>query len=50
MISYLEMFLGDRFGVSRKGGTRAGRWMQPKSANNMAMFGLGHENTIVGAG
>jgi len=40
MMSYPARTLGDRFCVSRKGGTGGGGWMHLKGANSMAMSGL----------
>jgi len=47
MMSYQAMPLGDRFCVSRKGGTGGGGWVHPNSANSMAVSGLGHEKPLV---
>ena len=44
MVSYLAMSLGDRFCMSRKGGTGRDGWVNPKGANSMAVSGLGHES------
>ena len=50
MMSLLSMSFGDRFSVSRKGGTWGGGWVHPKAANSMAVSGLSFENTLVGTG
>ena len=50
MMSYLAMSLGDRFCVSRKGGTGGGGWVHPKGANSMAISGFACEKPLVGAG
>ena len=42
------MFLGDRFYVSRKGGTGGGGWVHPKGANSMAASGLQSRKVLVG--
>jgi len=43
------MSLGDRFCVSRKGGTGGDGWVDPKGANSMAIFGLAHEKPLIEA-
>jgi len=50
MMSYLAMSLGDRFHMSRKGGTGGGGWVHPKGANSMTMSELACEKPLVGAG
>jgi len=42
------MSFGDRFYISRKGGTGGIGWVHPTSANIMAVSGLSFENTLVG--
>ena len=44
MMSYPAMSLGDRFCMSRKGGTGEGGWMQ--GANSMGVSGLGCERPL----
>jgi len=50
MMSYPAKSLGDRFWVSRKGGTGGDEWVHPKGANSMAVYGLGHKKPLVGPG
>jgi len=40
MMSHPAMSLGDRFCMSRKGGTGGGEWVHLKGANRMAVPGL----------
>jgi len=37
MMSYLAMPLGDRFCMSRKGGTEEAGWVHPKGANSIGL-------------
>ena len=46
-MSHLAMSSGIRFCVSRKGGSGGGGWAHPKSADNMAVSGLGIEKPLV---
>jgi len=39
-MSHPAMSLGDRFCMSRKGGTGGGEWVHLKGANRMAVPGL----------
>ena len=41
-------FFGDRFYVSRKGGTGGDGWVHPKDVNSMALSGLSFRDTLVG--
>jgi len=50
MMLYPAMSLGDRFCVSRKGGTGGGRWVHLKGTNSITISGLGCEKLLVGAG
>jgi len=50
MMSLPAIFLGLRFCISRKGGTRGGGWVHPKGANNMAASGLVLRCDLVGTG
>ena len=50
IMSYPAMSLGDRFCVSRNGGTGGSRWVHLKGTNSMALSGLGCEKLFVGAG
>ena len=49
-MSFPAMSLGLRLCVSRKGGTRGGRWVHPKGANSMAESGLVFRSDLVGTG
>ena len=50
MVSLPAMSLGDRFCVSRKGGTWGGGWVHPKGANSMVTSGLAFRSDLVGTG
>ena len=49
MMSYPAMSLGDRFCVSRKGGTGGGGWVHSKGANSMTVSELASEKSLIGA-
>ncbi len=42
--------LGDRFCVSRKGGTRGGGWVHPQGENGVVQPWMGHRKPLLGAG
>ena len=44
------MSFGDKFCISKKGGTGQGGWMHLKGANSMTMSGLGFRKAMVGTG
>jgi len=48
MMSLPAMSFGDRFCLSRKGRTGGGGWVHLKSANSMAVSGLGSRKALVG--
>ena len=50
VVALPAMCLGDRFCVSRKGGTGGGGWVHPKGANSMAVSGLRGRKVLVGTG
>ena len=49
-MSLPAMSFGDRFCISRKGGTGGGVWVHPRGTNSAAMSGLSFRNTLVGTG
>ena len=46
-MSLPAMALGDRFYVSRKGGTGGGAWVLPKGEHSMAVSGFAYRKTLV---
>jgi len=49
-MSLPAMSFGDRFCMSRKGGTRGGGWVHLQGANGMAMSGLSCRKALVSIG
>jgi len=49
-MSLPAMSFGDRFCISRKGGTGGGMWVHPRGTNSMTVSGLSFRNTLAGTG
>jgi len=47
MMSHPVRSLGERFYVSRKGGTGGDGWVHPKGANGTAVSGQGYKKALV---